>query len=456
MRKLTALGLTAGAFGIFACASPGTLPGGPPDTEAPFVTGFTPDSGAVNFRGRAVTVQFDETISDRGTGASALEALVLISPRDGEPRVNWSRNRIAVRPRDGFLPNTAYRITIAPGIADIRGNRSTVAQSVVFSTGSTIPRGEVAGVAFDWPGPALARTAFVEAVRLPDSTVFVAPADSSGAFTVGPLPPATYIVRGYVDENRNRVRDRLEAWDSVRVVVGVEPVAELELLLAPRDTLPPRVQTVNVTDSVTLAIEFDKPLDPDQEFSPMQLRVVAADSTVIPVTALYTRAQYDSVRQLAADSAARAARDSTRAARGDSALVDTLRAAPRADSVRADTAGRRARPSRPAPPRAFVVVLGAPLQPGTTYRITALGFRSLTGREDEVTRTFTVPPRVEPAPGDTIPTTPADTLRATPPRVPADTARPVQPAVPAETARPAPRPVPADTARPAPPTGRPR
>lgn len=394
MRRLTGLLRALPLLAALGCASAAPLPGGPPDVEPPEVLGFTPESGTVNFRGRAVTVQFDETISDRGTGASALEALVTISPRHGAPQVSWSRSRIAVRPRDGFLPNTAYRITVGPGIADIRGNRSDEATAVIFSTGPTIPNGEIAGVAYDWPGQAFARNAQIEAVRVADSAVFITPVDSVGAFTVGPLNAGTYLVYGYVDQNRNRVRDRLEAWDSTRVTVGDTTVVAAELLLAPRDTLPARLQTVTVLDSATLMIEFDRPLDPDQPFSPEQVRVVRADSTPVGVTAVLTRAAYDSMR-------ARAGRDT--------AAADTARR----DTLAADTLARPGRPSRAAPPRAFAIRLAQPLTPGTTYRITVTGFRTLMGRTEPVTRTLTLPAAAPPpAARDTVP---ADTTRRAPP-----------------------------------------
>ena len=394
MRRLIALLTAATAAGGVACASASTLPGGPPDADAPQVVGFSPDSGAVNFRGRAVIVQFDETVSDRGTGASALEALVLISPREGEPRVSWSRNRIAVRPRDGFLPNTAYSITVGPGIADLRGNRSDVARTIVFSTGPTMPQGAVAGVAFDWPGQSFARTAWVEALRLADSAVFVAPTDSAGEFLVAPLGPGTYVVRGYVDQNRNRVLDRAEAWDSVRVTIAETGVGGLELLLAPRDTLPAIVSSVTPIDSLTLALEFDKPLAPDQTFEPSQIRVVRSDSTPIQVVGLATRAAYDSTIG--------AGRDTAQAMPRDSVRRDTIPA----DTTARDTIPGRRRPSRPAPPRALVARLASPLQPGMTYRVTATGFRTLGGRTAPASRVITLPRAQAPARSDSARVTP--------------------------------------------------
>ena len=111
---------------------------------------MTPDSNAVNFRGRTVTFQFDETINDRGSGAQEVDNYFLVSPSDGNPRVSWRRSRIEVRPRKGFRDNTAYTVTLLPGLGDLRGNVTRSGASVVFSTGPTIPPDRITGTVFDW------------------------------------------------------------------------------------------------------------------------------------------------------------------------------------------------------------------------------------------------------------------------------------------------------------------
>lgn len=410
MRELTRRALAAaGLLGVAvaaACASAGSPPGGPPDEQAPQVVDFDPDSGTVNFSGRAVVITFDETINDRGTGASALEALVLISPRDGSPQVAWSRSRIAVRPHGGWRPNTAYTVTLLPGIADLRGNVTRGSRSIVFSTGAEIPAGLIAGRTFDWPTQRLATRAYIEAVRAADSAIFVASVDSGGTYAVGPLGPGEYLVRGYVDQNNNRVLDRTETWDSTRVTVAAGPRRDVELLLIQRDTFPARILNVTVLDTLTLGVEFDKALDPAQRFGPEMIRVAREDSTAIPVTAVVTRAAHDSAR-LAAQRAA----DTTR----------RTPPAPARDTAAArDTTPQPPRPSRPAPPTTLVVQLGAPLAPGNSYRVSASGVRTIMGRSAPSSRVITLPRAAAPAapPTDTTRAAPPDTGRAAPPAAP--------------------------------------
>jgi hypothetical protein len=261
----------------------------------------------VNVAAKNVTFTFDETINDRGGGSSQLGDLFLISPRDGAPRVSWHRSRIDVRPRHGFRPNTAYTVTMLPGLADLRSNAMKSGATVTFSTGPSIPPLRLRGIVFDWVAEKPAANALVEATT-PDSVTYVAQADTGGRFIVGPLGPGTYVVRATIDQNRNRARDRGESWDSL--VVTAPQTDSLELLAAPRDTLPPRIESVAFVDSVTLRLTFDRLLDPAQRFVPDSFSVVGADSTAIRATAVRTpkeeaERQQELVGQ-AADSARRA------------------------------------------------------------------------------------------------------------------------------------------------------
>ena len=104
----------------------------------------------MNFSAKEATFFFDETINDRGTDAQDVTNMFLVSPSDGTPRVGYHRSRIDVRPRHGFRPNTAYTITLLPGLTDLRNNRMKTGATIVFSTGPTIPTLRITGVAFDW------------------------------------------------------------------------------------------------------------------------------------------------------------------------------------------------------------------------------------------------------------------------------------------------------------------
>jgi len=370
--------LIAASIFVAACASAGPPPGGPEDRSPPRLVRVTPDTNAVNVGARAATFFFDETINDRGTGEQDVGNLFIVSPSDGTPRVSYHRTRIDVRPRHGFRPNTAYTVTLLPGLGDLRGNTMKTGATVVFSTGASIPTLRINGVAYDWAAERGAARALVEAVT-PDSVVYIAQADSLGRFSIGPLVPGTYLVRGTIDQNNNRIQDRTESWDSVRVTAPQS--APVELLAAPRDTLPARLTGVTLADSVTLRLSFDRLLDPAQEFPATNFRVAGADSVSIPLTTTRTP------RQEAAEQSARSRQAADSARRADSVAGRPRAAQPPAPAA-ADSA---AKPSRPAPFSGITLGLARPLAPNTTYRVSVKSVRALSRREGGSERTFTTP-----------------------------------------------------------------
>ncbi|HWJ16396.1 MAG TPA: Ig-like domain-containing protein [Gemmatimonadaceae bacterium] len=410
MRRLI---LPLAAAAVAACASAGPPPGGPEDHSPPQIISLRPDSGQLNAKVKEVQFQFDEVVSDRPTGAASLDRMFLISPRNGEPRVSWHRSRISVRPERGFRDSTAYRITMLPGIADLRGNVRKDGATLVFSTGPTFPTLGIVGTVFDWAGQAIAKGAYVEAVAKRDTTVvYLTASDSSGQFDLGPLPAGNYTVRALIDQNSNRVFDRNEKWDSASVsVAATRPSVELDLI--ERDSVPPAFANVTVDDSVTITIAFDKPLDPTIPLQPALVALKRADSSDVTVTR---------VEWAMAHARARAAADSARRA-------DSLRAAgnpPPAAAPPPTPAGVRApppprKPKSPAPERAIVATVSpsTPMLPGQTIRVTTRALRNLLGKSSELTRTVTVP---RPAPRDTSQKARPDSAKA--PRRPPPRLRP--------------------------------
>jgi hypothetical protein len=385
-----------------SCAKLGAPPGGPLRIVPPELLRVTPDSGSVNVRTRGVMFEFDVVTNDRSSGPAGgdLDNLFLLSPQDGRPRVIWRRDRIEVRPRRGFLPNTAYSVTMLPGIADLRGNVMRVGATTVFSTGPTIPGFFVRGRVFDWVAERPPARALIDLYRLPDSLHYVAATDSTGQFAAGPLVEGSYVLRAIVDANNNRALDVGELWDSLAVAVrGSTPF--VELLAIARDTVAPRLLTVNATDTLTLAASFDRALDPNVPVTPASFQVQAADSTRLRIRAVRSRAQQEALRQ-ARDSA----RDTTRA---DTTRADTARAARPRPPLPAPPPPAvvppviEARPSRPPPARDFVIELDSAtaMRPGTNYRVTAVNARGLLGHTRTSDRVITMPLPRPPAQRDT-------------------------------------------------------
>ncbi len=386
MRKLIAGALSLASI---ACASQGFPPGGPEDKAPPKLVGVSPESGAVSVHPREVRLRFDEVVSERPSGAPELAQLVLISPRDGAPRVDWHRSVLTVRPRRDFRPNTVYTITLLPGLSDLRGNVRRERTRIIFSTGPTIPATHLFGSIFDWVAGKPAGNALIEAVSHPDSTVYLGLVDSLGRFDVPAIPAGSYTVRGYVDANNNRALDPREIYDSVSVTL--RDTASFELYAFVHDTIGPRLSGVEIRDSLTLRVTFDRALDPGQHLDTTLFRLRAADSSAVPIRAAVDARAADKAR---ADSAQRRA-DSVAAARRDSSAVPLPRRRINSDSVnRLNTPVA----SRPIPITDVLLVLATPLRDGQSYRLQARDIRGLLHTTRTSERVLAVPKAVPPPP----------------------------------------------------------
>jgi len=371
-RGLVALTLLCAAAG---CASPGIPPGGPVDTQAPKLIRIVPDSGRVSVRPNAVIFRFDEVVSERPSGAPSLAALFLISPQRGTPDVGWHRQEVSVRSSRGWRPNTAYTITMLPGMSDLRGNIRNTGAVTVFSTGAEIPKSRVAGTVLNRLTGGVAPRAFVEARQTTDTTtVYVTAADSAGTFTFPNLPPGTYRLRAILDDNNNKGLDPREAWDTATVALADS--LRIQLLPFAHDSVAPRLTGVGIRDAATLELLFDRPIDPDQPLTPASVSIKASDSTVVPV------------------------------------LGVTKPRAPTDTTAAATAPATAPKPIRAIPPTSLIVNLGIAIRQATTLRVRAIGIRSLDGVAGTSERVQTLdpnpPPKTPPPPApSTQPVTPA-------------------------------------------------
>lgn len=387
----TFIAVALGALG--ACAKIEAPPGGPPDVTPPRVVAISPEALAVlpGFDGD-VEFRFSEVISEggvanEGTGSGDLERLVVLSPTTRVPEVRWRRNRITVRPREGWQPNRVYRVELLSGVSDLRNNRATDGRDravVTFTTGAPVPAATIRGTIFDWTTARPAPAALIEALMLPDSLSYKFVSDSTGAFALGPLPAGTYLVYGILDANRDHRRDTREPFDSSRIATTATTAAtRLELWTYPHDTVGPRIRDITIRDSVTAQLTLTQPLDPAQPLLPAAVSIRRLpDSTAVPVVSL-AQDTPELVPPVVPGADSLAPRDSARVAPRDSARV-----APR------DT-GRKVAPGRPPLNDRLIVRVGAPWTPGSRYVLTLRGIRNVNGVAADAAGTIAPPAAVQ-------------------------------------------------------------
>jgi hypothetical protein len=391
LRLIVALTLATG----LACASIAPPPGGPADRLPPRLVATVPDTMAVLAEfDDDVEFQFDEVVAEGGTpnfglGTGDLEKLIILSPDSQVPSVSWKRSRITVRPREGWRPNTVYRVEFLPGVADLRGNRSVEGRVLTFSTGGPRPTTTLRGLVVDWSTQRPQRLALVEALLLPDSLAYRSLADSAGRFVLGPLPRGEYLVYGILDQNTDRRFQPREAFDTARVAAGRDSAGELWAFR--HDTLPARVTQVELHDTLSLALTFSQQLDPWQRLPPDSVRVrLLPDSTPVPVLGILPRGPFDTVFAPAGGvDTAKARADSLRA-RTDSIRADSAARAREAAALRIPGAERRpvrvpdttgTGPLRTKPPLfdKLFVRLSRRLPPGSRFVVDVNGVKTVSG-----------------------------------------------------------------------------
>jgi hypothetical protein len=391
----------------------GAPPGGPPDQAPPLILAIRPDSGAiVPGLEDDLVIQFDEVIEEMagagggvgGRSAGGLSGLVLLSPVAGRVNVSWHRSSIHVKPREGWRPDRVYRLELLPGISDLRQNRTEEGVTLIFSTGPPLPAASLAGTALAWTEQRALVDGLILAAPVPDSIGYLAQVDSAGGFRLDGIPPGTYVVYAIQDANRNRRRDRREAYDSA--VVTVAPAATVTLWTFVHDTVGPRLRQAEAADSLSVRLTFTQALDVTRPLAAAQIEVLALpDSTPQAVRAVLSVAAFDSLAAAAreaADSARQAAADSVRRAAGDTtpraAAAPTPAAKPPATpappgerAAAPDSTLLRLLATRPAPSDRRVVLLARPLAPGARYLVRVRGAVNLSGAAADGQAVFETP-----------------------------------------------------------------
>ena len=431
-----------------ACASVGVPPGGPADEQPPAIVSVRPESGVVVPGWKDdISIQFDEVVEEMATGGGAgggLERQVLLSPVLGTVKVGWHRNRVSVKPREGWK-RRVYRLEIFPGFLDLRRNRLDSGQTVLFSTGPAIGKARIGGIVLQWIEQRFLPRALIEAVPLPDSVGYLTLADSGGQFNLENLAPGRYIVYATVDDNGDRRRGFRDAYDSV--IVRLDSSSNVALYTFPHDTIPPRVRSATYVDSITARVEFTQALDPTVKLDTTQVRVLALpDSTPVAVARVFTARQFDSL-----STAERARADSLRELQDTAGRADTTGArpgrpqrpqihptvppaapaqppppppsgrgaqqptAPKGGGPPVDTAlVRRLLAMRPVPSDKYVVRMVRPFTPETRYVVRVIDATNLVGVKGSGEVGFSVP-KPPPTPADTTRDTQRPNVRPPPP-----------------------------------------
>lgn len=287
-----------------ACARQGAPPGGPEDQRPPVVVSTTPAAfDRVDDPAQPIVFRFDERISERPSGVTLDEA-VTISPRTGDVRVSHGRRDLTVRVDGGLRPGIVYRVTLQAVVSDMFGNRLVDPFELVFSTGGEPAPTTVAGEVWDRITGRGVAEASVQAVG-PDGLVHVTGADRDGIYAFRYLPAGELDVVAFEDRNRDGAPDSTEVQGRARIGVAVGDTLFRDIAVLPPDTTPANVMDAEVVDSVTVAVRFDDPLDPDQAVDDLVVDLSREDGAAPAVVQRFQEAAYAAFVEVVTDSLAR-------------------------------------------------------------------------------------------------------------------------------------------------------
>ena len=245
---------------ISACAEPRPPLGGPADKTPPALVESAPANESVEVYPEFIRLTFSDYLDE----ASFTQAFSITPTPSGQPQLNWRGRSVTVRFDDEWRDSTTYVVTLDTRLRSWRGVGLLRPIIVAFATGPVIDQGRLRGRAVErlrgGPTEGLSVFAFDSQDIGTDEPAYVTSTGENGQFDLSYVREAEYFVIVLEDANRNRRPDPAE-----RFAVPPQPWIRASAdTTAPRaawvvgrlDTLPPVIDRVRPMSAVRLSVRF--------------------------------------------------------------------------------------------------------------------------------------------------------------------------------------------------------
>ena len=192
---------------ISACAKIGSPSGGPRDREPPVVMKTVPIANSTNFKGRRITITFDEYV----TLDNINENLIISPPLKSRPKVWLKGKSVIVDIDEDLREDYTYTFNFQNAIKDLNEGNILEGYKFVVSTGPVLDSLSVTGNVYYAENLEIPEKIFVllhnnlddTAVRksLPD---YIGTIDRSGYFNINNIRPGTYNLFALKDMDNNK------------------------------------------------------------------------------------------------------------------------------------------------------------------------------------------------------------------------------------------------------------
>jgi len=198
---------------LYSCAQIVSPSGGPKDKTPPRAVRYVPDSAAVNFKGRNITIYFNEFIQLKDLTGQ----LIISPPLAKQPVVKIQGKSLRVEFQEPLRDSSTYCMNFGNSIADITEGNAMDNFRYVFSTGAYIDSLSVKGkveTAFDHKTEkgilVMLYNTFNDSIPLKKIPAYFAKTKEDGSFKINNVKKGRYKVFALKDVNANYLYDTPE------------------------------------------------------------------------------------------------------------------------------------------------------------------------------------------------------------------------------------------------------
>jgi len=202
--KIAVLGLIVYLALIISCAQTGQLTGGSKDIKAPQMIGSNPVNKATNFKGKKITIAFDEffELSD------IQEEFVSSPPLEKMPEFTVRGKKLIIKFDEELQDSVTYSFQFGEAIQDFHERNPASGFRFVFATGNSLDTMAISGRVADsftllpvLRSSVMIYSSFEDSIPFISKPDYVAKTDSSGHFELDYIKPGKYKLFALKDAN---------------------------------------------------------------------------------------------------------------------------------------------------------------------------------------------------------------------------------------------------------------
>ncbi len=238
------------AFIAFSCAKVSNPTGGLRDRTPPVVLKTVPEYGARNFKGKSITITFDEYVSLNNIN----EKFMVSPPMKKKPKIITKGKGVVVTFEEKLRDSTTYTFYFQDAIRDLNEGNTIEDYQFVLSTGSELDSLSVTGNvynAFDLEAPE--KTMVLLYKDLPDSFVvkhlpdYISRVDQKGYFRINNVREGSYRLYALKDDNNSKNYDNTdEEFAFINTPVEINPLKNF--LPVVKDTVKKKKPEIKTRD----------------------------------------------------------------------------------------------------------------------------------------------------------------------------------------------------------------